>query len=137
MLKHRITALIASVGLVTGLMSTVSVVGASAAEHCKVTVTQIRAFELQDGDGEDEIRFELGDDTYGTFTFTDNQYRTNSMGHPNEDTSGSTVPFEIGDRDYPLTTTIDSAPLSCSDGTHVIDLEGHGAGYELTYVTSH
>ena len=52
MLKHRITALFAGVGLATGLMATVAATSASATTpHCKVTVTQIQAWELQDGDG--------------------------------------------------------------------------------------
>jgi hypothetical protein len=137
--KHRITALLASVGLVTGLMSTVSVAGASAATHCKVTVTQIQAWELQDGDGEDEIRFELGDDTYGTYTFKQGWYRNISLGSPlpYEVTAGSSVPFEIWDRDYPLTTTIGSSSLSCVDGAHQHDYTENGAGYTVWYTTSH
>ena len=73
--KHRITALLASVGLATGFMATVPIASASATANCRVTVTQIQAWELQDGDGQDEIRFELGDDTYGTFNFTQGMYR--------------------------------------------------------------
>jgi hypothetical protein len=137
--KHRITALLASVGLVTGLMSTVSIAGASASSHCKVTVTQIRAFELQDGDGTDEIRFELGDDTYGTYNFTQGMYRNSSLGSPlpYEETAGSSVPFEIWDRDSPFTTTIGSSSLSCVDGAHQHDYTENGGGYTVWYLTSH
>jgi len=98
MLKHRITALFAGVGLATGLMATVAATSASATTpHCKVTVTQIQAWELQDGDGQDEIRFELGDDTYGTYNFTQGMYRNQSLGSPRpyEVTAGSSVHFEI------------------------------------------
>jgi len=137
MLKHRITALLASAGLVTGLMSTVAIGSASAASHCKVQVTQLQGWELQDGDGQDEIRFELGDDTYGTFTFTEGAYRNTSLGSPTEETTGSSVHFEIWERDYPFTTTIDTASLSCVDGGHNLDLEGNGGGYTLWYTTSH
>jgi hypothetical protein len=137
MLKHRITALLASAGLAIGVMSTVSIVSASAASHCKVAVTQLKAWELQDGDGQDEIRFELGDDTYGTFNFTQGMYRNTSLGSPYEETTGSSVHFEIWERDSPFTTTIDTASLSCVDGAHDLDLVGNGGGYTLWYTTSH
>ena len=139
MLKHRITALLTSVGLATGAMSTLGVGPASATSHCKVTVTQIQAWEPQDGDGEDEIRFELGDDTYGTFTFTQGQYRNNSLGSPRpyEVTSGSHVHFEIWDRDYPLTQTIGKASFGCTDGSYSPDFTRNGAGYTVWYTVSH
>jgi hypothetical protein len=140
MLKHRITALLSSVGLAAGLMSTVAVASASATtSHCKVSVTQIQAWELQDGDGQDEIRFELGDDTYGTYTFGQGWYRNSSLGSPRpyEVTSGSSVHFEIWDRDYPATQTIGSAALSCVDGPHDRDFTEHGGGYTVWYTTSH
>ena len=138
MLKHRTIALLASVGLAAGLMSTVAAESASATTpHCKVTVTKLKAWELQDGDGKDEIRFELGDNTYGTFTFTQGQARTETLGQPHEVTSSSSVHFDIWERDYPFTKDIDTASLSCTDGTHDVDLVGAGAEYTLWYTTSH
>ncbi len=137
--KHRITALLGSVGLATGFMATVPIASASATANCRVTVTQIQAWELQDGDGQDEIRFELGDDTYGTHNFTQGMYRNVSLGSPRpyEVTSGSSVHFEIWDRDYPATTTIGSGSLSCVDGPHERDFTLNGGGYTLWYTTSH
>lgn len=138
MLKHSIPALLASVALATGLMSTVAVASASAtSSHCKVEVTKLKAWELQDGDGQDEIRFELGDNTYGTFTFTQGQVRTETLGYPFEVTTGSSVHFDIWERDYPLTKDIGTTSLSCVDGKHHVDLVGAGADYELWYKTSH
>jgi hypothetical protein len=137
MLKHRVIALLAGTGLAAGVMSSASIASASATSHCRVEVTQLHAWELQDGDGEDEIRFELGDDTYGTFTFTQGQSHSTSLGSPTEETTGSTVPFKLWERDWPTKTTIGKVTLSCEDGPHDLDLEGHGAGYTLWYTTSH
>jgi hypothetical protein len=140
MLKHRITALVASVGLATGLMTTVAATSASATTpHCKVQVTQIHAWELQDGDGTDEIRFQLGDDTYGTYDFTQDQYRNASLGSPRpyEETAGSSVYFDIWDRDYPATNDIGHTNFSCVDGPHDSDFTQNGAGYTVWYTTSH
>jgi hypothetical protein len=138
MLKHRMIALVASVGLASGLMSTVAAASASAtSSHCKVEITKVKAWELQDGDGKDEIRFELGDDTYGTFNFTQGQVRTETLGHPHEVTTSSSVPFDIWERDYPFTKDIDTASLSCVDGGHNAELVGAGADYEVWYTTSH
>jgi hypothetical protein len=138
MSNHRITALLASVALATGVMSTVAVASALATgSHCKVKVTALKAWELQDGDGKDEIRFELGDNTYGTFTFTQGQKRTETLGYPYEVTSSSSVGFDIWERDYPFTKDIDTASLSCVDGSHNVELVGAGADYQLWYTTSH
>ncbi len=138
MSKYRITALLAGVTIATGLMSTAAISSASATgSHCKVTATALKAWELQDGDGKDEIRFELGDNTYGTFTFTQGQKRTETLGHPYEVTSGSSVSFDIWERDYPFTKDIDTATLSCTDGSHHVELVGAGADYELWYTTTH
>jgi hypothetical protein len=137
--KHRITALLASVGLVTGLMSTVSIAGASASSHCKVQVTQLRAWDVNDNDGQDEIRFSLDGTTYGTYTFNQGTIRNSSLGTVVKETTASHVAFEIWERDYPLTTTIDSVTLNCGSteiGSHSIDLVGHSAGYTLNYTVS-
>jgi hypothetical protein len=39
--------------------------------------------------------------------------------------------------DSVVRTTIDSDPLSCTDGEHTTELRGNGGEYLLTYVTTH
>lgn len=139
MLKHRITALVGSIGLASGLVSAASIASAEASSHCKVQVTQLKAWDVNDNDGQDEIRFSLDGTTYGTYTFNQGTIRNSSLGTVIEETTASHVAFEIWERDYPLTTTIDSVTLNCGStevGKHSIDLVGHSAGYTLNYTVS-
>jgi hypothetical protein len=71
---------------------------------------------VNDNDGQDEIRFSLDGTTYGTYLFKQGTIRNSSLGTVVEETTASHVAFEIWERDYPLTTTIDSVTLNC--GVH-------------------
>ncbi len=137
MLKHRIAALLTSIGLAGGLMSTASIASASASSVCTIEVTRLENVDLQDNDRKDEIKFELGDDMSDKFDFTQDQYRTNSLGHPRESTFGSSIDFTLYEMDSVVRTTIDSDPLSCTDGEDTTELQGNGGEYLLTYVTTH
>jgi hypothetical protein len=121
----------------TGLVGGLTMLGTATAEAqtsslCNFEVRSLTAWELQDGNGDDEIGFRLGDDTYGKWTFWDNWTRNNSLGYPDEDYSG-TVTFSLYEYDGVLRTTIDSDTVACTVGTHTMDLSGHGAIYELEY----
>lgn len=105
---------------------------AQANSLCNFEVRSLTAWELQDGDGDDEIKFRLGDDTYGKFTFWDNWTRNNSLGFPDEDYH-TTITFTLYEYDGVLRTTIDSDTVGCVVGTHTMDLSGAGAIYELEY----
>lgn len=92
----------------------------------------LTAWELQDGDGTDEIKFRVGDNTYGAWTFWDNWTRNASLGYPDENYIG-TITFTLYEMDGVLRQTIDSHTVGCSVGDHTMDLVGKGAIYELDY----
>jgi hypothetical protein len=136
--KRHPAFLLAGIAGAAGVLLPMAATPASATSVCNVEVTKLQNWELQDNDPQDEIKFELGDNEYGVFTFTDNQYRTNSLGHPDEDTTGSSVRFELWDKDSVVKTTIATHYLSCStDGNKEQDFVGNGGEYTLYYTVSH
>jgi hypothetical protein len=138
MKRNRLAILLAGTIGSVAMMSTLAIGSASAANICNVEVTRLENYELQDNDPQDEIKFKLGDDEYGVFTFNEDQYRTNSLGHPDESTAGSSVRFELWEKDSVVRTTIATHYLSCIDGDHNDTVfEGNGGGYLLSYHTSH
>ena len=129
--KTRAAMLLAATGLVGGFTVTAAA-SAQASTVCNFEVRSLTSKELQDGNGEDEIRFKLGDDTYGTWTFWDDWTRNDSLGYPDEDYIG-TVAFTLYEMDGVFRQTIDSDTVGCSVGDHVMDLTGNGAIYKLSY----
>jgi len=129
--KKRALTLAATTGLL-GSFAAVASPPAQGASVCTFEVLSLTAWELQDSNGTDEIRFKLGDDVYGTWTFWDNWQRNDSLGHPDESFL-STVSFTLYEMDGVVRQTIDTDPASCTVGTHTMDLIGKGAIYELEY----
>jgi hypothetical protein len=135
--KRYPAVLLAGIAGLALVMPAMSAAPASAASICDVEVLSIQSYELVDGDGQDEIKFELGDDEYGPFSFPNNWIRNDSLGHPHERTSGSSVHFELWETEYPFTTTLGTRSLSCTNGDHESVLEKNGGGYILKYRTTH
>ena len=136
--KRYPAMLLAAVAGIGSVVLPMSVAPASAASLCKIEVTSIDNYELQDNDSQDEIKFELGDDEYGTFTFNLGQFRSSSLGRPIETTANSSVWFKLWDKDSVVSTTIGTRWLTCNDGDHEsAPLDDNGGGYILKYHTSH
>src|SRR4051794_10495901 len=136
--KRYPAMLLAAVAGIGSVVLPMSVAPASATSLCKVEVTSIENYELQDNDAQDEIKFELGDDEYGTFTFNLGQFRSSSLGRPTETTANSSVWFKLWDKDSVVSTTIGTRWLTCNDGDHTsAPLDDNGGGYILKYHTSH
>jgi hypothetical protein len=136
--KRFPTLLLAAAAGIGSIMLPMSVGPASAASLCKVEVLSIENFDLQDNDSQDEIKFELGDDEYGTFTFNFGQFRSTSLGSPIEITSNSSVYFEFWEKDSVVRSTIGTRWLTCNDGDHEsAPLNDSGAEYILKYRTTH
>lgn len=136
--KRYPALLLGGVAGIGALALPMMVVPASAADLCHIEITSLRNYENQDNDSQDEIRFELGDDEHGTFTFNEGQTRNVSLGSPTETTTGSSVWFTMWDRDSVVKTTLGSRWLTCNDGDHEsAPLNLNGGGYILQYRTTH
>ena len=131
-LKSRVAMVAASVIGLTGGVTAISAVPAHATTVCNFKVLSLTSRELQDGDGQDEIKFKLGDNMYGPWNFPDNWTRNNSLGFPNEDYIGH-VRFTLYEENWPTKVTIDSHRFGCTTGDNTITLRGAGAIYDLEY----
>lgn len=130
--KRYPALLLAGAAGIGSVVLPMSVAPASASSLCRVEVLSIDNYELQDNDSQDEIKFELGDSEYGTFTFTSGQFRGPSLGAPSETITGSSVYFRLWDKDSVVTTTIGTRWLTCNDGEHEsAPLNDNGGGYIL------
>lgn len=136
--KRYPAMLLAVVAGVGSVVLPTAVAPASAASLCQIEVTSIRNYENQDNDSQDEIRFDLGDDEHGTFTFNEGQTRNISLGTPTETTTGSSVWFRMREKDSVVYTTLGTRWLTCNDGDHEsAPLDDNGGGYILKYTTTH
>lgn len=129
----RTALLLAGALAASGTVVVLSSTSAQAVDTCRLTVHTITSYELQDNDSADEIKFELGDNEYGVYSFPDNWQRHASLNHPNEDFVTS-VSFSIWDKDSVVRNSIDTDTVTgCDEGWHVMDLVGNGAIYEMEY----
>ncbi|GAB2700508.1 hypothetical protein [Thalassiella azotivora] len=128
----RTATLLAGAGSLVAGTALLGAAPASASNICTIEVLSVTSRDLQDGDGQDEILLELGDDQYGVFTFTNNWTRNASLGRPRENFTG-TVPYGLRERDWPTSREIDSSAAGCWAHTATVELEGAGALYELRY----
>jgi hypothetical protein len=130
----RKTALLAAGALVaSGTAAVLSASSAQAVDTCRFKVHSITSWELQDNDSRDEIKFRLGDNEYGVYSWPDDWTRHDSLNHPVEDFTTS-VSFRIWDKDSVVVDDIDTDTVTgCDEGWHTMDLEGNGAIYELEY----
>lgn len=135
-LTHRkaTTALLLAGGLLaSGSLAAMSASPAQAVDTCRIKVHTLTSWELQDNDSSDEIKFRVGDNEYGTFSFPDDWQRHDSLGHPTEDFINS-VEVELWDKDSVVKTEIDTDTVTaCVEGWHTMDLVGAGAIYEMEY----
>jgi hypothetical protein len=132
--RHTRTALLLTGALAAaGTVAVLSSTPAQAVDTCRLEVHKIISSELQDNDSADEIKFELGDNEYGVYSFPDDWERHESLGHPTEDFVTS-VSFSLWDKDSVVRDSIDTDVVTgCDAGWHVMDLVGNGAIYTMHY----
>jgi hypothetical protein len=131
--RTRATVLLTGALVATGTVAVLTTSTAQAVDTCRLKVHTITSRELQDNDAADEIKFELGDNEYGVYSFPDDWERHDSLGHPVEDFVTS-VSFSLWDKDSVVRNSIDTDTVTgCDVGWHVMDLVGNGAIYEMQY----
>jgi hypothetical protein len=125
------TMFLASLALAGGV-TTAAGTPAQAAVMCNFEVVSLTSWDLQDGDGTDEIKFKISGDLYGPWDFPDNWERNASLGNPNKDVMNFAT-FTLYEQDL-VRQTIDSAVFDCAfPGSSSVLLSGNGAIYELGY----
>lgn len=133
------TARAAAVGLVSsGLLGGTAAVTAAPAHAttvCNVDIVSVKARDVNDRDGRDELKLKLGDSPYwGPFHFWDETYRSTSLGNLNKDFT-STVKLGVHEQDV-TRQTLDEYTIGCSIlGQRTLVMEGKGAIYEVTINT--
>jgi hypothetical protein len=126
-----ITMLLASLTLAGGVTA-VAGTSAQASVLCNFEVVSLTSWDLQDGDGTDEIKFKISGDLYGPWDFPDNWVRNASLGNPNKDVLNFAT-FTLYEQDA-VRQTIDSTVVDCAiPGSGSVLLAGNGAIYELGY----
>jgi hypothetical protein len=131
--KARTSLLVSGALAATGTFAVISTTPAQAVDTCRLKVHKLTSHELQDNDSSDEIKFRLGDNEYGVFSFPDDWERHDSLNHPTEDYITS-VSFSLWDKDGVVKTTIDTDTVTgCDEGWHEMDLVGKGAIYTMDY----
>jgi hypothetical protein len=131
--KASAALLITGAFAAAGTVAVLATAPAQAVDTCRLKVHTISTSELQDNDARDEIKFELGDNEYGIYTFPDDWQRHDSLNHPDEDFVTS-VSFSLWDKDGVVRNSIDTDTVTgCDEGWHTMDLVGNGAIYEMEY----
>jgi hypothetical protein len=119
----------AAIGLVAGGVA-LTAAPAQATTVCNLEVVSLKSWDLNDNDGQDEIKIELGNDLYGPWDMPDDWTRSASLGQLDEDFLGS-VDVTLFVQDV-TRQTIDSDPVSCSIlGNRTLSLDGNGAIYRM------
>jgi hypothetical protein len=134
----RTCALLAASTVLAGGVSAAAVGPAQAATVCNVKVVSVRAWDLNDNDGKDEMKIKIGDSPYwGPWDMRDDQFRSTSLGNLNKDFVG-TVNVGVYEQDI-TRQTIDVDSVGCGTlGNVTLDLIGNGAIYEMVVnVTQH
>ena len=91
----------------------VSAAPAQAADVCHLHVNSLTSYDLNDGDGHDEIKIKLGDGAYlGPWSMPDDWTRNDSLGVVHKDFTGS-VNVGLYEQDV-ARQTIDVDTVSCS-----------------------
>lgn len=126
----RTAALFAStIGLAGGAVA-LTAAPAQAAVVCNLEVVSITSWELNDNDGQDEIKIGLDNDLYGPWDMPDDWTRNASLGQIDEDFVG-TVDVTLYEQDV-TRSTIDSDPVGCGTlGNRTLSLDGNGAIYRM------
>ncbi len=128
------TLTVMATGLVGGLAA-LTAAPAQATTVCNVDIVSVKALDLNDNDGRDELKIKLGDSPYwGPFNFWDETYRSTSLGNLNKDFT-STVKLGLHEQDV-ARQTLDEYTIGCSIlGQRELVLEGNGAIYEVVINT--
>jgi hypothetical protein len=130
----------AAVGLaataLAGGASAFAATPAHAATVCNVDIVSVKAWDLNDGDGRDEIKLKLGDSPYwGPYHFWDGTYRSTSLGNLNKDFT-STVKLGLHEQDV-ARQTLDEYTIGCTIlGERELLMEGKGAIYTVVVNTT-
>jgi hypothetical protein len=133
------TARAAAVGLVSsGLLGGAAALTAAPAHAttvCNVDIVSVKARDVNDRDGRDELKLKLGDSPYwGPFHFWDETYRSTSLGSLNKDFT-STVKLGVHEQDL-TRQTLDEYTIGCGIlGQRTLVMEGKGAIYEVVINT--
>ena len=126
---------VAATGLVGGAAA-VTAVPAQASDVCHLHVNSITSYDLNDGDGHDEIKIKLGDGAYlGPWSMPDDWTRNAPLGVVHKDFTGS-VDVGLYEQDV-ARQTIDVDSVSCSTlGDRTLRLDGNGAIYRMNVTVS-
>ena len=119
------------VAVVASLASVGAAQPASAAATCQLDVRSLKALNLNDNDGADEVRLRLGGDKTPVRTYVLNQKRFN-LGTT---AFQGTIDVDIVERDNGQTTTIGSVNnIKCKNKPLTTkDRSGFGAIYRVAY----
>lgn len=119
----------AALALAAGAVAVVAA-PAQASHVCNLEVVSLTSWELNDNDGNDEIKIGLGDDVYGPWDMPDNWERNASLGQPDEDFVGS-IDVTLYEQDA-TRWTIDTDTVTCNIlGNRTLSLDGRGAIYDM------
>ena len=129
-LSRRAAGIVVStLGIVAGAVA-FTAAPAHATPVCNLEVVSLTSWELNDNDGEDEIKIGLDSDIYGPWDMPDNWERNASLGQPDEDFVGS-IDVTLYEQDL-TRQTIDVDPVSCAIlGNRTLSLDGNGAIYRM------
>lgn len=127
-------AVLTTTGLAAGSAALLAA-PAHATTVCNVDIVSVKARDVNDRDGRDELKIKLGDSPYwGPFHFWDETYRSTSLGNLNKDFT-STVKLGLHEQDV-ARQTLDEYTIGCSIlGQRELVLEGNGAIYEVVINT--
>jgi len=126
---------LAATGLAGGAAA-VSAAPAQAADVCHLHVNSVTSYDLNDGDGHDEIKIKLGDGAYlGPWSMPDDWTRNDSLGVVHKDFTGS---VNVGLYEQDVTRqTIDVDNVGCTIlGDRTLELDGNGAIYRMNVTVS-
>ena len=129
--KTRAAILAAATTGLVGAGLAVTAVPAQAVDVCHVHVESVTAWDLNDNDGEDEMKIKLGDSGYyGPWDMWDDWMRNDSLGTVHKDFTGS---IDVGLYEQDATRqTIDVDNIGCSIlGERTLELDGNGAIYRM------
>jgi hypothetical protein len=131
---HRVTTTLSATGLALGaaVVSLGAAQPASAAPTCQLDVRSLKALDLNDNDGTDEVLLRLGGDKTPVQSYVLNQKRTNLGTKAFQ----GTIDVDIVEKDNGQTTTIGSVNnIPCQNKPLTTkDRSGFGAIYRIAYV---
>jgi hypothetical protein len=126
---RTLAILMAAISVGAGVIA-LTAAPAHASTVCNLEVVSLTSWELDDNDGEDEIKIGLDNDIYGPWDMPDDWTRNASLGQIDEDFIG-TVDVTLYEQDA-LRQTIDSDPVGCGIlGNRTLSLDSSQAIYRM------